>query len=444
MKKAILCALVIVAILIAAPFVNGLMMEKMLRHQVDRLNEMYATTPYSLNFEITRYDRGFSSSEIEFVLSIPELQNIDDFKTLVLTQQAKHGISGVTSTTSLGQNRWYTDFINETLGGRDPLSITSHFNIFSGLTNTVTLKAFDLDLDEEHLSISPGELVIKTDQAFKHILANGHFEGLAIPGAVDIRGISLASDLHLISNIIMDGESSLSIEHVSLHDSRRKKVFAVISSITGSSILDYDEDRQKLSTHVKYSIGKIASDTEEVNDISLCLGINQLDSVGLENFYAAYTDMVSETLARISPAANNPKQAEEMLAQQLPLMGLALLAEVEQLLKKDLQIEISDLHMALPQGEVEGNLAIGLKKDMTLASFATLAQQPEKLVEVFSFASNLTLPEGLIPNQENLLVPMLPGMQSGLFEQLGETLVHKAEIRDNMLLLNGKELVLRQ
>ncbi len=73
-----------------------------------------------------------------------------------------------------------------------------------------------------------------------------------------------------------------------------------------------------------------------------------------------------------------------------------------------------------------------------------LAQQPEMLAEIFSFASNMTLPEGLIPNQNQLLVPMFPGMQTGVFEQQGAKLVHKAEIKDGKLMLNGKELILRQ
>ncbi len=82
---------------------------------------------------------------------------------------------------------------------------------------------------------------------------------------------------------------------------------------------------------------------------------------------------------------------------------------------------------------------------MTLADFMVLTQQPSQLVEIFSFSSDMTLPDGLIPDQQSLLTPpMLPGMQSGVFEQLGETLVHKAEIKDNKLMLNGKEFALNQ
>ena len=121
---------------------------------------------------------------------------------------------------------------------------------------------------------------------------------------------------------------------------------------------------------------------------------------------------------------------------------MRLVPGIEKLRKEKLQVKIVGLHLGLPQGEVLGDLTIGLKKDMTLAGFMPLTQQPAKLTEVFSFASNMTLPAGLVPNQERLLVPVLPGMQSGMFEKVGEKLVHKAEIKDDKLFLNNKEFVL--
>nr|WP_320049777.1 DUF945 family protein [uncultured Desulfuromonas sp.] len=443
MKKILSVALILVAILAAAPFVNGLMMEKTLRSQVDRINEIYADRPFSPQIEITRYDRGFASSEIEFLCTIPQMQGLEGDITLILTESAKHGFIGVSSTTSLSQNSWYSEFINDSLNGQDPLSITSQFTPFSGITSTVALESFEVDVDGDLVLFSPGELIMKTDPALKHLVADGHFDGFASPGIMDIRDITLSSDLTLISDIIMDGESTFTVGTINLGDSSRDKRVE-LSSLKGSSTIDYDDSSKTLSTQVKYTIDKVVADNEEINTIRLTAGINQLDAEGLENFYTAYCDMMNEMLANLAAMQNDPQQAEEMMAQQFAMIGIALLPELEKLLKKDLQIEISDFHMALPQGEVEGNFAIGLKNDMTLASIATLTQQPEKLVDVFSFTSNFTLPDGLIPDQESLLIPLLPGMQSGVFEQKDDKLVHTAQVMDDKLLLNGKEFVLRQ
>ncbi|WP_316348925.1 DUF945 family protein [Desulfuromonas acetoxidans] len=441
MKKALAGAVVLIALLIAAPFVNGLMMEKILRSQVDKANELYESQPYSPNFEITRYARGFGTSEIEFKITFSQWPDVNKVQTIIISEKAKHGILGATSTASLTQNSWYNDFINESLEGVDPLTITSQFNMFSGLSTTLTLAPFEFDADEDHFVVSPATLDIKTDRSGKHLLANGSFDGFSIADVLDLKGCSVTSDIDVYSTMIMDGDSSISVDQISVYAGDQNAIIDV-STLKMTSTTDYNEESQRLSTTATYSVDKIVTDDEEINNVNVSVGINQLDSESLQNLYDSYISMVSDLMANISASQNDPEQIEEIMQQQLPMIGLGLLPQVEKLLTKDLQIEITDLHVGLSEGDVDGGLAIALKKDMTLADFATIAQQPQTLVDVFSFASNLSLPEGLIPDQQSLLVPLFEGMQTGVFEQQGGKLVHQAEIKDDQLLLNGQELVL--
>jgi len=445
MKKVLLGILILIVIgVIAAPFVNGLMMEKVLRGQLEKVNELYVDQPFSPHFEITRYDRGFSTSDIEWTITFPQLQEFEGIQSIVMVEKANHGLLGATSTTSLDQNSWYTDFISEKLNGKDPLTITSEYNLLNGATGTFSIESFELVDDQDNLIVfSPAEMVVQTDRNFEKIEAHGNFDGFSIPGAVGIEGIRFDSDMKIISSLIMDGTSSFSIDQVSINNGNTNKSIA-ISAIDAASKIDFDETDKKLSMSTTYSIDKVSADNNEVDDIRVRIGINQLDSDGFESVYNVYVDMLSEMMENLATTEGNPEQTAAIMEQQMPLFGIRLMSEAEKLLKKDLQIEIADLHLTLPQGEVEGDFSIGLKKDMTLAGFFPLAQQPEMLVEIFSFASNMTLPEGLVPNQNQLLAPIFPGMETGIFKMQGETLVHKAEIKDDMLMLNGKELVLRQ
>jgi uncharacterized protein YdgA (DUF945 family) len=333
------------------------------------------------------------------------------------------------------------DIINKSLAGFDPLTITSQFNMFSGFSTTLDLAPFEFDVDEDHFVVSSATLDIKTDRSGKHLLANGSFDGFSITDALDVKGCSFTSDLDVYSTMIMDGESSISVEKISVYDGDQNPIID-LSALKLASTTDYNEERQRLSTTATYSVDKIVTDDEEINNVNVSVGINQLDSESLQNLYDSYISMVSDLMANISASQNDPEQIEEIMQQQLPMIGLGLLPQVEKLLKQDLQIEITDLHVGLPEGDVDGDLAIALKKDMTLADFATIAQQPKTLVNVFSFVSNLSLPEGLVPDQQSLLIPLFEGMQTGVFEQQGGMLVHQAEIKDDKLLLNGQELVL--
>lgn len=443
MKKVLLGVMIVVVIgVIAAPWVNGLMMEKAIRSQVEKTNEMYGDQPFFAKVEITNYDRGFSTSEIEWTMTFPNIQVFDGVDPVVFVEEATHGYLGVSSTTRLDRNSWYTDFVREELSGKDPLSITSKYSLLSGATVTIAVESFEIqDNQDKRLIVSPAEFVIKADREIKHILADAALEGFSIPDEIDIKGVSMHLDMNMVTRFISEGQSSFSIETVNVHDPLGNKPFA-LSSLNVTSALDFDEAARKLSMKADYSIGNVVADGKKADDIRLRIGVNQVDSDGFEMVVSAYEDMLGEMMADVATMQNDPEQAKAAMEQKMAFAGLTMATMMEKILKKDLNIEISNLHVTLPQGDVQGNMAIGLKKDMTLSELAVLSQQPKKMVEVFSFASSMTLPDGLVPNQDMLLVPILPGMQTGVFEKQGDKLEHRSEIKDNGLFLNGKEFAL--
>ncbi len=59
-----------------------------------------------------------------------------------------------------------------------------------------------------------------------------------------------------------------------------------------------------------YSIDKVIADNNEVDDIRVRIGINQLDSDGFESVYNVYVDMLSEmmeNLATTEATRNRPQ-----------------------------------------------------------------------------------------------------------------------------------------
>ncbi len=224
-EKTLLGLLIVIAIgVVAAPFVNGLIMENVLRGQLQKVNELYADQPFAPQFEITRYERGFGTSDIEWTITFPQLQQLEGMKPFILVEKAKHGYLGATSTTSLDRNSWYTEFISEKLNGTDPLTITSEYNLLNGATGTISVEQFELTNDQgNRIVVSPAELMVKTDRAFEKIATHGSFDGFSIPGEVDIEGIAFDSDMKIISSLIMDGTSSFSIDQINFEDSDTNK-----------------------------------------------------------------------------------------------------------------------------------------------------------------------------------------------------------------------------
>jgi hypothetical protein len=116
----------------------------------------------------------------------------------------------------------------------------------------------------------------------------------------------------------------------------------------------------------------------------------------------------------------------------------------EKLLKQGLELQISDLKAQLSQGQIKGNMTLGLRKDMTLAQFFPIIVQPGLALDIFSLKSDLILPYELIADKKNLLHPIFPGMQTGFFVKKGNNLIHSAETRNGKLFLNGQEVELEK
>jgi hypothetical protein len=125
-------------------------------------------------------------------------------------------------------------------------------------------------------------------------------------------------------------------------------------------------------------------------------------------------------------------------------MGFQMMAAYEKLLKKGLEIKISDLNVKLAGGEINGDLTLQLLKDMTFMQFAPIVGQPELLFDIFYLKTDLSLPVNLVGENPKLLSPVYPGMQTGLFVKDGENLVHQAETVNSKFIINGKEVVLSQ
>ena len=118
MKKAVL-AVVLILLLAGAgtPFMSGLMMEKTLKQVFNDINQMYSDTGSDISIEISKYDRNYSSSLIEWKINLGTLKAWYGVDELIFLDRAKHGFTSVVSYTSLEKNKWFMDFVNQKLNG---------------------------------------------------------------------------------------------------------------------------------------------------------------------------------------------------------------------------------------------------------------------------------------------------------------------------------------
>lgn len=178
MKKIIIAVAVFVVLGVASiPFFSGMVAEKIVRQGVEDVNAMYAESGLGYSLEILGYDRGFLSSEIDWQLNIGKLQPILKVDNILFKETAQHGFGKVTSTTTFAENPWFADFVANTLEGKNPIDITTEYNLTGVINSTVTVDAFSVKVEDQILSIKPGYLGFTVDKGFKNFHTEMKFEG---------------------------------------------------------------------------------------------------------------------------------------------------------------------------------------------------------------------------------------------------------------------------
>ncbi len=86
--------LILLAAGLGAPFVNGLLAERQIRETFDKINKMYGETGLGITVEITRYDRGFSSSEMEWKVNSGKMAALYGMKEWLFLDRMKHELTG--------------------------------------------------------------------------------------------------------------------------------------------------------------------------------------------------------------------------------------------------------------------------------------------------------------------------------------------------------------
>jgi uncharacterized protein YdgA (DUF945 family) len=274
----------------------------------------------------------------------------------------------------------------------------------------------------------------------KNFSSETFWEGFSIAQKVQVDGIAITSTLEKISTYLWDGTLSLMVEKSKIGGDLEQ--FELVN-FKGEYSIDAESEEKAISVVTTFGADQLLVGADRVDKGFVRLGVINMNIQGFEEFMELYTEMAHDVLQNISASENDPAQVRTILHDQMSRTQYQFLAAYEKLMKKGLELQISDLYAKLPEGEVIGDVTVIFNKDMTFAQFAPLLQQPELVVEIFSLHSNVRFPARLAGDNPLLLAQLYSGMATGLFVRDGDNLSHKAETRDGKLYLNGQEILFR-
>lgn len=441
MKRIVLIiGAIVVAIALGSPFISGVIMERIVRDSFDNLNQRYAESGHDFRAEIVRYDKGFGSSEIEWRVKSDSLKAVYGVEEIVFVDRAEHNLTGITTRTSLEKNAWYADLVNNRLGGKDPLHITTTYKMTGGIETTAAIDAFTFQEGQDTVAVKPGSVAFALDREFKSFSSEGTWEGLEVPGKLELAGFSLKTGLTMISPYIWDGAIHMALQNSKAAGAGEAEQFE-LAGLKIDSIIAFDQERKTLAATAEYGADRLTAGTGKVGNIHAGFGVKGLDAGRYAEFMKLYTATMRGFVSEMAAARNEPEKMKEIADRQIANMGFQLVAAGEKLLTKGLEFQLSGLHLQLPEGEVDGNAVISLKKDLTFAQVLPMVNQPKLALDIIELKSAVSLPEKLVTDVPLLFSPVYPGMQTGLFVKNGELARHTAETRDGKLFINDKEML---
>ena len=439
MKKIIGVVVILLVVAgVCVPFVNGFIMEKIVRQFQNDLNEMYAETGSGATIDIVKYDRKFSSSEIEWRIKLGSLETVYGVDEIILIYQVDHGFTGVVTKTSLEKNQWFVDLLNDKLGGKNPLNITTAYKLSGEIESIIDIDAFSFQVKEETVNFRPGRVVTECGKGLTHLLSEATWEGLTVPDKAGMEGFSLIYDLDKISTYIWDGKISYKIDNIRIDDQGEN--FELVD-FKGEYTLDFDRGKNILSTGGEVKIDSLVAGNKVVKDTFFRLDANNIDAQGYEEFMKLYTQAAYSVMDEMVAAKEDPDKINKVLGDQMATIGFQMMMACEKILKKGLEFNISDLHAQLDEGRIAGNMELKLNQDVTFIQLATIATQPNLAFDILALQSDLSFPAKLVGDSTMLVSPVYQGMQTGLFVEDGKSLVHRAHTKNGKLFLNEKEVI---
>jgi uncharacterized protein YdgA (DUF945 family) len=439
MKKIIVGAVLLLAVAgVAIPFVNGLVMEKMIEQSFGNLNAMYAETGSDVSVEIIRYDRHVFSTEIEWKIQFGSLQALYGIDEVIFIDRADHGLTSIVSETSLEKNKWFTEFVSEKLDRQNPLTIVSEFTLSGQIKSHITFNAFAFPMEAEVVEIKAGQITFDCDKELKNFYSIAAWDGVVVAEKLQIDGIAMSSSLERISTYLWDGMLSFTLEEGKVTGRNWEQVELV--DFKGDYSFDVDLEENTVSVVTTFGAEHLAAGSEQIDNSFVRIGLVNMAAAGFEEFMKLYTEMANTVAKDIAALENDPGKMKSIFQKQMDETRFQMITAFEHLLKKGLELQISDLQAQLPSGEIQGDVVLTLNKDMSFAQFIPLIQQPELALEIFSLQSDISLPAELVGDDPALVAPIYPGMPTGLFVKAGEKFVNKTETRDGKLYLNGLEV----
>lgn len=394
MKKILLSlAVLVILLLLVMPYVTGRVAQSVTQELTAQLN--YNNAEYG-TLSIEDYQRGYRTTQSTLLWEAP--LGLEPLFTEPVRYQCegKHGVATFRYDCRALNVSGYTEFINENLSGKDPLTIGGSVSVLGQATQYIKLDAFTLSSDEaESMYVKPGIIEIDTDQTLESFVLRGEFEGLTMTseeGLMEVMPASIGGEISLNQHKMALGETTMTVQGMKF-ESQADGLLEVGEMKLGSYSR---EEGENLSAGYRMTIedyrqqgGSDSSDPSVVHNAEDIEFGFDMSGVNIEQL-ALVIERVKDISTSASAQGLDANQESDRNAQYL-----AMLPELEKLLKAGLgaQAQFSASYQNQP---LTARIDLGLLRDLKLGDFILISVQPAAFFSKIKAEINNTVPASLV------------------------------------------------
>jgi uncharacterized protein YdgA (DUF945 family) len=417
MKKLVGILGVIIVLVLVGYYGMGLMTERSLNKDVALVNQSD-----NVRVEVKQYDRGWfaSKADLQWKLTLPERASVNQqSESITIPAQsytmqmplaiyhgpiifAKDGVHfglGYAST-NLDMPQELKQKFTETFSPQSTqpkidLSVLVNYMNRSRLTMAIPEFALISKNDDGKFNWHGLISSVTVNAGLNRI--NGDF----VVNGVDVSKGDMSAkvgkvtseyNLHEAENGLMLGDGSFSMPSALLQKGQQKQFELSSLHIQSSS----DVVGGLFHSSLKASVESIYSDGKTYGPANVDLSLKNIDA---------------EVLARINEQANKLQGGTEQQQQQALF---AIIPELPKLFGKGAELELSNLNVTMPEGNVEGNLSVNLPEGQT--------SNPFELIQKINGEGSLTLPQSIVKSMLKEVVKQQlikkPTLQDALAKQM--------------------------
>ncbi len=413
------------------PALNGVLLERFLNH--------WGLENRTDAVEILSIDRGLFSSAIEWKLTCPF--PFAGAKDIRVTDRARHGCFAVTSTSSLEKNPWFEKFCTRFPDGKPPFEITTQYKISGTVTAHIALEECTFTSQGQTVELQAGTVHLAMDR-HQQISFLANWGGGHIPEKFESGPLNVDSRLKKIQERIWDGRLAVRADHIRSLD-RLQPFEASRAALTIDSGFDPETSRLCLGLGASFEVLN-QGDGPVLRDGNGRLELNRVNAYGWQWATGLFSDIgqgAVDGLIQGRPVTDSLNQAVQAVSGRA---GFQFFSQCDRLLKQGLEIRAKDVTVQIDEdtpGQVTADMALALKKNMTLAGFIPIVLRPGSLFEILDVKTSIGLPLAMARKAPDLLRPVVPGMGAALFVRKKDRLSHTAETRQGRLFLNDQEVM---